>query len=191
MKNQLTLKVLAILTMSGITACRRDDLDEPPPPAANEEEVITTVKLHFHSVGGSEHKHFMFADIDGAGGNAPVIEADTLSNDSAYSVEIELLNQSTSPEEDITSEVQAEGEDHQFFFQVSGANATVTYSDSDVNGHPIGLMTYWSIGAASTGHVIVTLRHMPDKTAAGVSSGSITNAGGETDAEVTFPMVID
>jgi hypothetical protein len=39
--------------------------------------------------------------------------------------------------------------------------------------------------------VVVTLRHEPDKGAAGVSGGDITNAGGDTDIEVTFPVVIE
>ena len=35
------------------------------------------------------------------------------------------------------------------------------------------------------------LRHEPDKSAAGVSSGDITNAGGETDIEVSFNVIIE
>lgn len=188
---KFAFELLSLLMVAGITSCRRDDADEPPPPAANEEEVITTVKLHFHSLGGSEHKHFVFSDLDGDGGNAPVIDTDTLSSDTTYLAEIELLNQSVSPEDDITAEVEAEGTDHQFFFQVSGANVSVSYADSDINGYPIGLETSWTIGGASAGSVIVTLRHLPEKAAAGVSTGDITNAGGETDAEVAFPLVID
>ncbi|MCB0763865.1 MAG: type 1 periplasmic binding fold superfamily protein, partial [Flavobacteriales bacterium] len=65
------------------------------------------------------------------------------------------------------------------------------YDDMDANMLPIGLESMWTIGAASNGTVIVTLRHEPDKTATGVSSGDITNAGGETDIEVTFPLVIE
>jgi hypothetical protein len=36
----------------------------------------------------------------------------------------------------------------------------------------------------------VTLIHEPMKSAAGVSSGDITNAGGETDIEVGLPVVV-
>jgi hypothetical protein len=34
------------------------------------------------------------------------------------------------------------------------------------------------------------LRHLPNKSAAGVAAGDITNAGGATDAQVTYPIVI-
>jgi len=37
----------------------------------------------------------------------------------------------------------------------------------------------------------VTLRHQPDKGAIGVSDGDITNAGGETDIEVLFDVIIE
>ena len=41
-----------------------------------------------------------------------------------------------------------------------------------------------------SGTITVTLRHEPNKDAAGVSSGDIANAGGETDIEVTFNVEI-
>lgn len=181
---------IVILAALALTGCKKDEDPAPTPPPANEEELITTVTLHFHSSGGAEHKHFEFQDLDGAGGNAPVIEADTLSADSTYAVDVEVLNESVSPAVDIAAEIQAEGEAHQFFFQVGGANATVAYTDADAGGNPIGLGTIWTIGSASSGIVTVTLRHQPDKYAAGVSAGDITNAGGDTDIEVTFPLVI-
>lgn len=186
----LTLALLA--TAATITGCKKDD-DDPvaPAPPANEEELITTLRLHFHSANDVEHFHFEFTDLDGDGGNAPVIVADTLSADSIYNVEIEVLNESENPVEDITAEILAEDEEHQFFFQVSGANATVTYNDADDDGNPVGLNSIWTVGATSTGNVIVTLRHEPNKGAVGVSSGDITNAGGETDIEVAFPVVIE
>lgn len=193
MEKRLKYLTYALIAAATITACKKDEEDDPitPPPPANEEELVTTLRLHFHSAGGVEHKHFVFRDLDGDGGNSPVIMADTLSRDSIYHVGIEVLNESESPAEDITEEIMDEGDVHQFFFQVSGANATVAYGDVDVNGLPIGLESMWTIGMASNGTVTVTLRHEPDKTGAGVSSGDITNAGGETDLEVSFPLVIE
>lgn len=192
MKTKLNFPIYALIIASTITACKKDD-DDPVQPVTppNEEELITTLTLHFHSASGVEHKHFEFTDLDGDGGNAPVIHADTLSPDSTYTVEIEVLNESVSPAEDITAEILAEGVDHQFFFQFAGANVTATYTDTDANGLPIGLNSNWTIGAASNGSVVITLRHQPDKSATGVSAGDITNAGGDTDIEVTFPVVID
>jgi hypothetical protein len=38
--------------------------------------------------------------------------------------------------------------------------------------------------AATTGNIVVILRHEPIKNAEGVASGDITNAGGATDAQI-------
>ncbi len=175
-----------------ITGCKKDD-DDPiaPAPPANEEELITTLRLHFHSANDVEHKIFSFVDADGDGGVAPVITTEALSADSVYAVEIEVLNESADPVEDITVEIEVEGAEHQFFFQPNGVVATITYGDADVNGLPVGIVSTWAMGAAANGSVTVTLRHEPAKTASGVSTGDITNAGGETDIEVEFPLVVE
>lgn len=192
MKTKLKYMTMALFAAAAITGCKKDEDDvAPPTQPPNEEEVITTLRLTFTPNGGGATKVMHFVDLDGDGGNAPVITADTLSATTTYSVSIEVLNESESPAEDITAEITAEDEEHQFFFQVSGANATVAYADADGNLQPIGLLTLWTIGAVSSGNVIVTLRHEPNKGAAGVSNGDITNAGGETDIEVTFPLVIE
>jgi hypothetical protein len=192
MNNQLKYIGLALLLTPVLPSCKNED-DEPipPPPPVNEEELITTVTLHFHSANDVEHKHFEFTDLDGDGGNAPVIHADTLSADSVYSVTVVIMDESTNPPVDLTTEIESEGDVHQFFYQASGASVTVAYSDTDVNGKPIGLATTWTVGGAGVGTMMVTLRHEPDKDAAGVSNGDITNAGGETDIEVNFPLVVE
>ncbi len=193
MKKQLTYLTWLMAGTLVLAGCKKDEDDDPvtPPPPVNEEEVINKIMLHFHSQNDVEHLHFEFLDADGDGGADPVIMADTLSRDSVYSVELELYNTTVSPVDTVTAEIEAESDVHQFFFQPSGANVTVAYADVDANGLPVGLASVWTIGAASNGTITVTLRHEPNKTATGVSSGDITNAGGETDAEVTFPVVIE
>lgn len=192
MQSAFKYTAYALIAAGTITACRPED-DDPatPTPPVNEEELITTLSLHFHSSGGVEHKHFNFVDLDGDGGDPPSITTEPLSADSVYHVHIEVLNASGSTVEDITEEIEEEAAAHQFFFQVSGANATVAYEDADPNGMPIGLETEWTVGGVSSGSIVVTLRHGPDKHAPGVSGGDITNAGGETDIEVSFPLVIE
>lgn len=184
--------LFAAALLAGSVGCKRDD-DDPitPAPPVNEEEVITTVRLNFVSAGNVENKTFAFVDADGDGGGAPVITADTLSLDSVYTVRVEILNESVTPAIDISEEVAEEGAAHQFFFQASGIGPSIAYADLDVNGLPIGLLSTWTVSSAGSGAVTVTLRHELDKSAAGVSSGDITNAGGETDIEVVFPLVVD
>lgn len=171
------------MTMT-ISSCSEDDT---PPPPVNEEEVIITLNVFLTDTAGNTVT-FSFVDLDGDGGNAPTISTDSLLTGMTYSGTITLLNESETPAEDITLEIQEEDDEHQFFF--SSDDATFAYTDQDGNGNPVGLtftMTTGSMmnhGAAMT----VTLRHEPDKAGVGVSDGDITNAGGETDIEVTFPF---
>jgi hypothetical protein len=162
---------------------------EPTDPHGdNDEEVITTVTVDL--VADSATVQFSYVDLDGDGGDAPTITADNLQANTTYTGTITLLNESETPAEDITAEVQAEDEDHQFFFS-HGANITTTYTDQDGNGNPVGLEFTLVTGDAGSESFTVILRHEPDKTGMGVADGDITNAGGETDIDVTFTFDIE
>ncbi len=191
MNPNLKNMTLALIAATAISGCKKDEEETVTPPIVNEEEVITTMILAFDGQNGAADKELRFADADGDGGGVPVLDLDTLQAASDYNVSIILLNETASPVDTISNEVLDEGVDHQFFFQLTGANMTFTYADADANGNPIGLQTTMATGTASVGTLKVTLRHQPDKSAAGVVSGDITNAGGETDIEVEFPIVIE
>ena len=162
----------------------------PRSAAGHEEEVITTLVLTFTDVQSNEEYVFTFTDLDGDGGNAPVLEVDELPSNRDFYVFIRVLNESVSPVQNITAQVEEELDQHQFFFQTTGVYLTMSYADEDANMHPVGLINNATSLSPSSGSLKVTLRHDPDKGAAGVSSGDITNAGGDTDIEVTFPVVI-
>lgn len=193
MNANLKYMAMAIFAVAAITGCKPDEDDVvAPPPLVNELEVLTTLRVHFASTGGTEHREFRFFDADGdGGGSAPVITADTLSNDTMYNVGILVLNETVFPADTISMEILEEGADHQFFFQTTGASVAFVYADADVNGNPIGLLSTATASTAGTGTLKVTLIHEGDKSAPGVSGGDITNIGGETDIEVTFPLVIE
>ncbi len=171
---------LGLTGLMFLTACNDDDV-EPE----NEEEVITTVNYTLTPDGGGDTVTLTYRDEDGDGSGAPVITGGTLAANTTYSGSLELLNETESPAEDITEEIQEEDEDHLFFFTVNGANLTVAYADMDANGNPTGLATTVTTGDASAGTLIVTLRHEPTKPAA-----TLAEAGGETDIEVSFPVSI-
>lgn len=175
------------MVVIALSSCKKDDPDIP-----NEEELITTVELTLTPTGSGPDVVFNFQDLDGDGGDAPLItEPSSVMANHDYSASIRFLNENENPAENITEEVDEEGAEHQIFFQFStGLNASYAYTDSDANGNPIGLSTEIVTGGASTGQMTITLRHEPDKAAAGVSAGDITNAGGETDIEVTFDVTI-
>jgi hypothetical protein len=104
------------------------------------------------------------------------------------------------PEYDVTEEVEAEGDEHIFFFSwtndvfsdpsgngnIDNRADDVNYQDEDINGLPLGLETIWTAGAASSGEFRVVLKHQPDLKSATSESGI-----GETDLDLTFTVKIE
>lgn len=172
---------MLVVIALGWASCSDDD-----PIPVNEEEVITTLTVTFRT-GGGVAMTLQTRDLDGDGPNPPVItKTGDLAVNTVYDCTIELLNETETPAEDITEEIDEESAEHQFFFTTTNGIGTVAYDDMDGNGNPLGLAFTLTTAAAATGDLTIILRHEPDKDAAGVSDGDITNAGGETDIEVTF-----
>lgn len=183
---------LAAVTIFGITTLLSCNNDDKP---VNEEEVITTIITTLTPTGAFNVVPptitMTSRDLDGDGPNKPVVTvSSSLLTNLTYSGAVKFLNETVTPAEDITEEVEEEGEEHQLFFQVPTALGTFTYTDDDVNAKPIGLNFTFTTKSAATGNLVVTLRHLPNKSAAGVAAGDITNAGGATDAAVTYPIVV-
>jgi hypothetical protein len=184
MKNLKTI-ALALISVFTFSSCNNDD-----PIAVNEEELITTVTTTLTA--GNQTVTMTSRDLDGDGPNVPVVtvSGDLLVN-TTYSGAVRFLNESVTPVDDITLEVKEEGVEHQLFFQTPEAIGVFSYADADMNGKPIGLAFTLKTGAtAATGNIVVILRHEPLKSADGVASGSITNAGGATDAQITYPIQV-
>ena len=181
------LKLFSILALTGLffTACSDDDDGVDP---VNEEEVITTMTVTLNVQGGGSTITLQTRDLDGDGPDAPVV---TVSGDLAasttYRGSIELLNETESPAEDITEEVEEEDDEHQFFFVVGGGlDATTEYDNFDGDGNPLGTEFILTTGAASSGTLAITLRHEPMKP----NDGTLGDAGGETDIAQTFNLTI-
>ena len=182
-----TLLPLAIIAGTlAFAACDDDD----PILEENEEELITTVTLTLTPDGGA-FVTFSLIDLDGPGGVAPVTTSAPLAANTEYGFAIQLLNATETPPENVTLEVAEEAEEHQFFFEVDGVDVDVAYGDTDSEGRPIGIVGTMTTNDAGTGTLTVTLRHEPAKDAAGVVDGDITNAGGETDVEAEFDLVVE
>lgn len=180
--NLLLLGVVVLLAT--FTAC-----EKPAPVVPNEEEVITTLTFTLTPTSGTPVV-MTFKDLDGDGGNAPVITGGTLAANTTYTGSVTLLNETETPAENVTDEINAEKEEHQFFYTTTVTGLQVAYTDTDANGKPIGLATTVTTAAAGTGNLTVVLKHEPNKDGTNVAAGDMTNAGGETDIEVTFPVTV-
>ncbi len=181
-----SLSLFSTLMLTLLLLCTSCDKEDPVIP--NQEEVITTLNYTLTPESGGDAVVLSFQDLDGDGGEAPVITGGTLDSNTIYTGTITLLNEQESPAGDITAEVKAEDADHQFFFQTDVTGLSVTYNDTDANGNPVGLSTRLTTTTVDSGNLTIILKHEPEKAEAGVSDGDVTNAGGETDIQVTFPI---
>jgi hypothetical protein len=179
-----TLKLIPIALLAvSLFSCEPKDPTDP-----HEEELITTLNVDLEAGGSTVTLNFQ--DLDGDGGDAPVITVDKLAANTTYAGSITLFNESETPAEELTAEIFDEAEEHQFFFATTGAS-TFAYADQDNDGNPVGLSFELTTGDAGMESYTITLRHEPAKTATGVSGGDITNAGGETDIEVVFDVTVE
>lgn len=180
MKKQVTYVLASFLLLGAVlTGCKKDD--KAP---ENEEELITTVKLTFIEVGNSSNTTtFTFKDADGPGGAAPSLNQQiNLSPNKQYNCTISVLDESKTPTEDITAEIIAEANDHQFYFAPNGVNITINGLNNDPLGRPLGVTSVWTTGAAgAAGTVKVTLKHKP-----GAKGSNDAVTVGETDIEIDF-----
>jgi hypothetical protein len=184
MKNSILKFALATVLVAGFTSCEDDDA----PVLINEEELITTVTYTLtNNADSNDVVEFKSFDSDGDGPLLPTTTNGTLRANATYSGSITFLNE-TDPNDidNITDEVQEEADEHEVFYATPVAGIVITKTDTDPDGNPLGLRTTLQTGAAGSGNLVVTLIHEPTKP----NTGTVSNAGGEPDAEVTFTITV-
>ena len=181
--NKIKLFALLCISSFAFTSCSDEHDDEHN--HSSEEELITTVT--YTLTNGNDVVNLIFTDLTGGSIDDATYEVSgPLTANSTYTGVLKLENATKSPAEDITLEVKAEGDEHEFFFSSNIAGITVEKTDMDVNGNPIGIETSLSTGSSGVGTMTIVLKHEPTKPNNGTSAG----AGGSTDAEVTFNISV-
>ena len=184
MKNVKILAAVILATLS-LTSCSDDD---DLPEVIHEEEVITTITITLEPEGEGTKVTLQKRDLDADGPDEPTFEVSgNLLAGVTYNGSIVLLNETESPAEDITEEVEEEDLDHQFFYTIaSDLDVTIDNVNLDSEGNRLGTEFKLAAGAASSGLLTVTLRHEPTKPNTGLE-----DAGGETDIEASFNVVVE
>lgn len=172
---------ITLLSLTMLSSCSED------PQPVNEEELITTLIVDLTPTSEGDAVQLKFYDEDGEGALDPVITPNLaqLTTGKTYTATLTLKNESVTPADDVTLEIEEEKNDHLFCFAISGTDVTVGYDDEDDHGNPVGLQTRWTTGdAGDAGTVTITLRHQPD-----TKDGSCPGSG-DTDIEVSFNVQI-
>jgi hypothetical protein len=182
MKMKSMLYSATLLFLLGLGSCKKDKVEDP-----NEEELITTVRVKLKEKVSGAQTVFEFRDLDGEGGAAPSkFDQIVLGRGLSYDCALELLNESVSPADNITAEIIAEANDHQFY--LTATNALVSFSNlsTDTKGLPLGVTSTWlASSTAGTGTLNITLKHKP-----GVKSAGDPVSKGETDISLDFSLKV-
>ena len=104
----MTSKFSFLLIAGMIVFFNSCDKDHDP---INEEELITTLVYTLTPRDGGDIVTLSFKDLDGDGGNAPTITSGTLKSGKTYDGVLNLLNESVTPADVITTEIQEEAEE--------------------------------------------------------------------------------
>ncbi|MFZ1808029.1 MAG: hypothetical protein WAU36_12435 [Cyclobacteriaceae bacterium] len=198
--NKTKFQFLVIMVGLLIFGCESNDPQKEDTP-----ELITKATLTFTPAGGGTVVTASASDPDGEG--VKDIEVDGAINLTAgvsYTLSLSLINElaeASSPEYDITEEVEEEGDEHMFFYSWTGdvfsdpagngnivnRTGTVNYQDEDGGGLPIGIVTSWTVGAAaSSGTFRVVLKHQPD-----LKTETSSADTGETDLDIEFDINVN
>lgn len=169
-----------------LASCSNDELVLTP---VNEGELITTVRVTLSPVTGATDIVLTYRDLDGAGPEDPTVTVSgDLTANFGYNGAVEFLDETKNPAEDITAEVEAESAEHQvFFFPGQGLNLTFQNLNVDSNNDPLGTEFFLQTGTAGAGDLRLILLHEPKKP----NDGTLADAGGETDVEVSFPVAVN
>ena len=183
------IKLFSALVLAGSLFVACSDDDDSTPEIVNEEEIITTVTVTLSPEDDGTDVTLQLQDLDGDGSGEQVYTVSgSLVANMVYDGSIVLLNETESPAEDITEEVEEESDEHQFFYTVeSGLDLTTEYANFDGDSNPLGTEFTLTTGEASSGTLTFTLRHEPTKP----NDGTLADAGGETDVEAVFTVNIE
>lgn len=183
MKKIMLTSLTAILLIS-LFSCKKDK----PAPVPDEQELITTLKMQVTDSAGF-NQSFQYKILNGYNSSSPSVQIDTLKlpADKRFYATLSVLNESKSPAEDITAEILAKSEEHLFVFQSDpSALLRVSEGNKDSKGQPLNQRFVLSSGTAAGGTFRIQLLHLPTN-----KNGSTPqSAGGETDLEAVFPVLI-
>jgi len=170
----------------------------------DEQEVITSTLLTFTPDGEGDTVLAEFRDIDGDGGDDPIIVDPTLMANTTYGGSVSILNETLDPSDEdynIDREIEAEAEEHQLFYTGDGIeNGLFTwmttdresdYTENSGEDLPVGLSGVLTTGDSGRGKLTVTLMHQPPVNGMAVKTATSGVRDGEVDVTVTFDVIVE
>ncbi len=194
MKTINNLTIITITTILVFSSCKKDDPKKPV--ETNSQEVLTTVLLTGYNIDDSLNAKYQFSykweDLDGDGGNSPIIDTIALDSGIRYNCKVLILDKTKSPIETVSDEIENEKNAHQFFYTPStnlvGKFSTEVLDFDDNNPKlPVGLefnvltKSNQTYNLPLIGSLNIVLSHYD-----GVQK--TTSKSDESDIDINFPV---
>jgi hypothetical protein len=188
MKNFFGVKslLIAVMIAAGINGCKDED-NPAKPPVHDEHAPPTTMIVVLKETGKSDSTKSLVRDSSVVKGKPMVEDTLRVQSGKSYTGYIMLWNESVTPVEDATHEIEEEKDEHLFLFTATGgANGRLTISnlDKDSQGRDFGLNFSAAVSGtgAATGGLRIQLRHYGTEPKTGTTF--------DTDIDQTFPVKI-
>jgi hypothetical protein len=179
--------VLLIGMVMGVMNGCKEEVNPAIPPVDDEHMPPTTMIVVLKETGKSDSTKSLVRDTTLVKGKPMVEDTLRIVSGKSYSGYIMVWNESVTPVEDATHEIEEEKNEHLFVFTATGnANGrlSITGLEKDDNGNDFGLTFTASVGGngAATGGLRIQLRHYGSSPKSGTTY--------DTDIDQTFPVTI-
>lgn len=112
------LTILTIITILAFSSCKKDDPKNPI--ATNPQEVLTTVLISGYNHDEPNNTKYQFSykweDLDGDGGNQPIIDTLVLDTGIEYHCHVLIIDKTKVPYDTVSYAIEEEKNAHQFFY---------------------------------------------------------------------------
>lgn len=174
--------VIAVCVSLLFSACKKTETTQQI-----DNELITTVGLQFVDASTASATIVRWEDLDGDGGDNPIIGFLTLDANTTYNFSFsEITNASKSPAESILEEIEEKATEHLFYYETGTSDFVFHDFNLDSNNAPLGTTASVTTKVTSSGTLTVTLRHMP----VNKSATDLNTIGGSTDIQIGIPYKI-
>jgi hypothetical protein len=115
MKNKI---IIVSMVLAAISSCKKDDPKNPI--ATNPQEVLTTVLISGYNHDEPNNTKYQFSykweDLDGDGGNQPIIDTLVLDTGIEYHCHVLIIDKTKVPYDTVSNAIEEEKNAHQFFY---------------------------------------------------------------------------
>lgn len=151
-------------------------------------ENFTTLIYTLTPQNGGPQAVLTWRDMDGEGGEPPVIVGGNLSAYTTYNGSITLLDETQTPAKNLTPLIRLNERGHRLFFFQDGLNGLrVMNTTTDANGYRNQLIT----SGATSGKLTVVVGYIPRKTDQILSPIDVSSAGGNIEMTAAFNIYVE